>query len=43
MSLLVLLNKFMFYKDDRVVKSKSLLHLIDFKFVFNKIMFYIIL
>lgn len=35
MPLLVLLNKFMFYKDGRVAKSKSLLHLIGFKFVFN--------
>ncbi|XP_050548616.1 zinc finger MYM-type protein 1-like [Daktulosphaira vitifoliae] len=37
--LLVLLNKLMFEKGDRAAEAKGLLHLIDFEFVFNLIMF----
>ncbi|KAF0747558.1 zinc finger MYM-type protein 1-like, partial [Aphis craccivora] len=37
--LLVLLNKLMFEKGDGAAESKGLLHLIDFDFVFNLIMF----
>ncbi|XP_008181033.1 zinc finger MYM-type protein 1-like [Acyrthosiphon pisum] len=37
--LLVLLNKLIFEKGDRAAESKGLLHLIDFDFVFNLIIF----